>query len=226
MPSPFPGMNPFLEQDDTWDDFHHEFLTRARALLAAQVGPDHFVKVAVRSFLHELSAEERSYSGRLTPPAVEIARHSWLEVRDRRDQHVITVIEMLVPEYKERRKHREAYLAKRNEILAGQTHLVEIDLLRGGERPPMPQLPMCDYYALLSRCEDRPKLDFWPIALRERLPTIPVPLAGTDPNAQLDLQRALDQAYDAANYGKYVYSENPQPPLSAADAEWARQFIP
>lgn len=251
MPSPFPGMNPYLEQNDTWEDFHHEFLTRARAQLEAQVGPAYYVKVEVRLYIHELSAQERRYFGRadaavtssaepdhgapvaqidspvtLTLPAVELARESWLEVRDRRDRRVITAVELLSRGNKDRAEHREAYLAKRNEILAGRVHLIEIDLLRGGERPSIPSLPTCDYYALVSRCEHRPNMSFWPIGLRERLPVIAVPLSGADPNAQLDLQRALDDAYDAARYDKYIYAEEPQPPLSADDAEWARQFIP
>jgi hypothetical protein len=162
----------------------------------------------------------------LTLPAVELARESWLEVRDRRDRRVITAVELLSRGNKDRAEHREAYLAKRNEILAGRVHLIEIDLLRGGERPSIPSLPACDYYALVSRCEHRPNMSFWPIGLRERLPVIAVPLSGADPNAQLDLQRALDDAYDAARYDKYIYAEEPQPPLSADDAEWARQFIP
>lgn len=251
MPSPFPGMNPYLEQNDTWEDFHHEFLTRARAQLEAQVGPAYFVKVEVRLYIHELSDDERRYFGRadsavttnmdrdrgaavaeiespvtLTMPLVELARDSWLEVRDRRDRRVITAIELLSPGNKDRTEHREAYLAKRNEILASQTHLVEIDLLRGGERPSIPMLPPCDYYALVSRCEHRPSMRFWPIGLRKRLPVIAVPLAGPDPNALLDLQLALDQAYDAARYDKYIYTEQPRPPLSDADRAWARQFVP
>lgn len=232
MPSPFPGMNPYLEQNDTWEDFHHEFLSRARAQLEAQVGPAYYVKVEVRLYIHELSAQERRYFGRAdvavtSPmPAVEFARESWLEVRDRRDRRVMTAIELLSPGNKDRADHREAYLAKRNEILAGNIHLVEIDLLRGGERPSIPLLPKCDYYALVSRCEHRPSMSFWPISLRQRLPVIAVPLSGDDPNAQLDLQQALDEAYDAARYGKYIYAEEPQPPLPSADAEWARQFVP
>jgi len=251
MPSPFPGMNPYLEQNDTWEDFHHEFLTRARAQLEPQVGAAYYVKVEVRPYIHELSADERRYFGRadaavtsraerdrgvpvaeiespvtLTMPAVEFARESWLEVHDRRDRRVITAIELLSPGNKDRVEHREAYLAKRNEILAGPTHLVEIGLLRGGERPSIPMLPKCDYYALVSRCEHRPNMSFWPISLRQRLPVIAVPLSGADPNAQLDLQRALDEAYDAARYDKYIYAEEPQPRLSTADAEWARQFVP
>jgi hypothetical protein len=213
MPSPFPGMNPYLEQNDTWEDFHQEFLTRARSLSANQVEPTYYVKVEVRLYIHELSAEE-------------LARDSWLEVRDRRDRRIVTVIELLSPANKQRSENREAYLAKRNVVLGSLTHLVEIDLRRGGERPAIPMLPACDYYALVSRYEHRPEMSFWPVSLRERLPVIPVPLSGSDPNAALDLQLALHEAYDAAHYANYVYSEEPQPPLSAEDERWARQFTP
>src|SRR6185437_14213065 len=64
MPSPFPGMNPYLEQNDAWEDFHHDFITRAREMLSVQVGPNYYVKVEVRLYLHELSAEQRRYFGR------------------------------------------------------------------------------------------------------------------------------------------------------------------
>ena len=39
MPSPFPGMNPFLEQSSVWEDFHCRFMTYAGESLAAQVRP-------------------------------------------------------------------------------------------------------------------------------------------------------------------------------------------
>ena len=38
MPSPFPGMNPYLEQSDVWEDFHLEFISRAREILSGEVG--------------------------------------------------------------------------------------------------------------------------------------------------------------------------------------------
>ncbi len=44
MPSPFPGMNPYLEQNDTWEDFHHDFITRAREILTGKVGPNYLIK--------------------------------------------------------------------------------------------------------------------------------------------------------------------------------------
>src|SRR5712692_1834634 len=121
MPSPFPGMNPYLEQSDTWEDFHHNFITRTQEMLTGLVGANYLEKVEVRLYLHELSAEERRYFGRAdvgvtaplapekpaagaTPvtapvklflPAVDVERHSSLEIRDRRNRRVVTVIELL-----------------------------------------------------------------------------------------------------------------------------------
>ncbi len=252
MPSPFPGMNPYLEQNDTWEDFHHNFMTRAQEQLSRQVGPNYLVKIEVRLMLHERSAEERQFIGRadvgvtappgqvlpatsrsavagpvqLELPAVEVERHSFLEIRDRRNRRVVTVIELLSPSNKAPGFDRDDYLAKRRQVLAGLTHLVEIDLRRGGTRPAPPELPPCDYYVLVSRYEQRPKVDFWPIGLRARLPAIPVPLLDPDPDVMLDLQAVLDHTYDAADYGKYIYGEVPEPPLRDEDAAWAQGFVP
>jgi hypothetical protein len=243
-------MNPFLEQSDTWVDFHHSFLIHAREALTGQVGPNYLIKIEVRLLLHERSAEERRFIGRadvgvatshasaaagvqgsfaspmtLQLPAVEVERHSSIEIRDRRNRRVITVIELLSPSNKAPGSDRDDYLAKRRQVLAGMTHLVELDLRRGGGRPTPPQLPTCDYYALVSRYEQRPTVAFWPIGLRERLPVLPIPLLAPDPDIKLDLQKVLDTTYDAADYGKYVYGETPEPPLAVDDEKWARTFV-
>src|SRR5215469_5082325 len=216
MPSPFPGMNPYLEQDDVWEDFHHNFLTWSQQALNHQLGPDYLARVETRVYIRELSENERRFFGRadvgvstwlgqrsgttvaeigapveLIFPEVDTARESWLEIRDRRDRRVICVIELLSPANKTGGPDREAYLAKRNGILASQAHLVEIDLRRGSQRPALPPLPDCDYYVFVSRYELRPRSGFWPISLREPLPTIPIPLAPPDHPVKLDLQEVL-----------------------------------
>jgi hypothetical protein len=243
-------MNPYLEQDDTWEDFHHNFLTWSQQALSAQLGPDYLVKVEARVYIRELLAEDRHFFGRadvavaasgdsaalaaalidapveLILPDVDRARESWLEIRDRRDRRVVTVIELLSPANKRRGPDRDAFLSKRNGVLGSQAHLVEIDLRRGGDRPSLPPLPQSDYYVFISQYEQRPRLGFWPIGLRDRLPAVPIPLAAPDPPTMLDLQAVLDRAYDSADYGKYIYSELPDPPLAPADAAWARQFLP
>ena len=133
------------------------------------------------------------------------------------------MIELLSPSNKYSGTDREQYLGKRGEILASRTHLVEIDLLRGGPRMPFGSLPECAYYVMVSRVEERPEADLWPIRLRDPLPILPIPLRDPDPDVRVDLQAVLHRVYDAARYGNYIYEGSPHPALSAADAAWARQ---
>ncbi len=118
------------------------------------------------------------------------------------------------------------YWAKVRKILASSANLVEIDLLRGGPRMPWVGLQPCDYYAVVSRAETRPKADFWPIGLRDRLPQIPIPVRAGEPAAKLDLQLLLHRAYDGAGYEDLIYRGKPEPRLTPADAAWAAAFVP
>lgn len=253
MPSPFPGMNPYLEQDDAWEDFHHEFISCARAMLANQTGENYIVKVETRLYVHELSAEERRYRGRadvgisltgtgagtssvsvatqsapieLTAPAVDVEKYSFLEIRERRNRRVVTAIELLSPTNKTPGPDRDDYLRKRLAYFQSLCHFVEIDLRRGGARPNPPEIPVCDYYVLLNRIERRPLIGVWPLSLTDRLPQIPIPLKAPDADITLDLQAVLDRTYDAARYGNYIYKDTPEPPLSAEQAAWAKQYLP
>lgn len=253
MPSPFPGMNPFLEQDDVWQDFHLSLMPLVREMLSEQVRPNYVVKVEEYLFIHELPADERRYLGRADvavsdpgstkyaaastavaeapaygrlPAMVDIERHAYVEIRDRRNRELITIIEVLSPANKKPGPDREAYLAKRRQILVSNVHLVEIDLLRGGPRLPLDDMPECAYCALVSQVEKRPVVGIWPIQLCDPLPTLPIPLRTPDPHASLDLQQALHRIYDAAGYEDYLYTSAPQPPLTADEAEWSRQWIP
>lgn len=251
MPSPFPGMNPWLEQDDAWHDFHERFLPEAAVVLAQQLLPDFFVKIDEHVFVHELPPAPREQLGRpdlaitrgwaeptgatqvglLEAPAmislldVDVERISYLKILDRLSREVVCVVELLSPSNKRTGGDRDQYLAKRRQTLSSPAHFVEIDLLRGG--PPMPadDRPRCDYSVMVSRVEMRPQAQFWPIDLRDRLPIVPVPAREPRPEARLDLQIVLDRIYDLAEYQYYVYGGRPDPPLSTADAAWAAEIL-
>ncbi len=251
MPSPFPGMNPYLERETVWHDFHENFLPVAREILSAQVLPRYFIKIDEHMYVHELGQEERRFAGRgdlwvapLAPargggtatlleapgevgvPQIDVEGRSFLEVRDRESRQIVTVVELLSPSNKYSGNDREQYLAKTRRLLWSDTHFVEIDLLRGGPRMPWLDLPPCDYCVVVSRAERRPRAGAWPLRLRDRLPVIPVPLRQGDADARLDLQEVLNRVYDAAGYQYYVYDDEPTPALSAEDAAWAQQFVP
>jgi Protein of unknown function (DUF4058) len=252
MPSPFPGMNPYLEQDEVWHDFHERFLPAAAEALGAQVQPDYIVKIDEHVYVHELPAETRRLLGRVdlgvTParppgestqgvgllnvpawvrlPAVDVESESFLEIRDRRSRELVCLIELLSPSNKRPGPDRELYLSKRRQILSSPAHLVEIDLLRGGKPMPAEDRPSCTYSVMVSRVEDRPIAGFWPVGLREGLPVIPVPLRPPHADARLDLQSLLDRIHDAAGYRYYIYEGAPTSPLAPDDLAWARGLIP
>jgi hypothetical protein len=252
MPSPFPGMNPYLEQEDVWHDFHESFMPQAREFLASQLPAHYLVKIDEHLYIHEPSSDRSSFLGRedvlvadrrsspdrgvqgatlqapteIVLPIADVERVSFLEIRDRRDRQLVTVLELLSPSNKYRGPDREQYLGKRGQLLSSAVHLVELDFLRGGPRMPFATpLPACDYYALVSRMDRRPHGEIWPIRLRDPLPPIPIPLSEDDPDVQLDLQAVLHRVYDAARYGNYIYEGTPQPALGNEDAAWAQEIL-
>jgi Protein of unknown function (DUF4058) len=127
MPSPFPGMNPYLEQEDAWHDFHERFIPWVATLLGGQLRPRYIVKIDEHIYVHELSADSRRLVGRadvsvgrgsqeaagepatdgvtglleapalVRLPAVDRERLSYVEIRDRRDRELVTVVELIIP---------------------------------------------------------------------------------------------------------------------------------
>ena len=253
MPSPFPGMNPYLEQEEVWHDFHQTFVTAMRQSLVQQVGSRYIVKLELHIYIRELASDERRFLGRadvginaprdlatseapggvmeapthcFVPTGVDVLEESFIEVRKADTRQLVTTIELLSPANKYTGPDRDAYLAKRRRyLLAGNANFIEIDLLRGGPRLPLEGLPTCDYYALVARAERRPEVGVWPIKLREPLPTISVPLLPGDADARLNLQELLHATYDEGGYENYIYENEPEPRLNAADVEWVKSTL-
>jgi len=253
MPSPFPGMNPYLEHPDVFHDFHERFIPACAEALTPLVRPRYFVKLDEQVYVHELPGEARHLLGRpdvaltsrqgiaaggatvtaLGMPVygqvpqitVEEERLSFLQVVDRQSRRVVTVIELLSPTNQSAGPDREQYIAKRHRLLSTPVHLVEIDLLRCAARMPVDGLPRCEYCVMVSTCNERPRVALWPVGLRDRLPVVPLPLDPPDPPAAIDLQQLLHRVYDAAGYEDYVYAVAPQPALTPEDAAWAQQLL-
>jgi hypothetical protein len=252
MPSPFPGMNPYLEQASVWQDFHHRFISAAADSLGAQVMPRYFVKIEEHLYVHEAIENGHTLAGRAdvaisegiatpsanrgtalldapalvrVPTTMDLERSAFLEIRDR-NQRRLVVVELLSPSNKLKDRDRAQYLAKRERILESSANFVEIDLLRGGPSMPWENMPASDYYVVVCEPSARPDAGIWPFRLRDPLPPIPIPLALNEPKARLDLKALLDQIYDAAGYAYYIYATRPEPPLASEDVEWASQIIP
>jgi len=253
MPSPFPGMNPYLEQDDAWHDFHEKIIPAISERLVPQVRSKYIVKIDENVYVHQLPPESPRYLGRpdvfvaesgaevatarsgvallaapyeVELPAIDLEHLSFVEIRDRMNRQLVTAVEVLSPTNKQPGSGRDLYLAKRQYLQQSGVHLVEVDLIRAGRRMPMEPQRACDYSVLISRAEAWPRAGFWAIGLRERLPTIPVPLRSPDGDAQLDLQEILHHVYDVSGYEDFIYAGTPDPPLAPDDRAWAESLVP
>jgi hypothetical protein len=186
MPTPFPGMDPYLEQAGIWEEVHTQLIVDLARALNRQLAPRYRVAIEQRSYmslvwtnalvgLPDIMVVESEGSTQPTqaaatgqqPTVVELPMpyevvERYLEIRTLDDrQRVVTAIEVLSPTNKLSYEGRELYLAKRLKVLASNTNLVELDLLRAGQPMPMrkPGDAKLDYRILVSRASQRPASD-------------------------------------------------------------------
>ncbi len=255
MDSPFPGMDPFLEEPSSWTSMHHWLISVLGEMLIAQVAPHYTVKIEERVYITDdddpdtrqqlapdiflvqrpspltasptttATATPATIIERL-PPALEV-RDRYLSIYDRRSRALVTTIEVLSPWNKARdTRGNKEFMAKREAVFSTRTHWIEIDLLRAGERPEE-VVGQSDYYALLRRGNRGGRLEVWYVDLRDPLPRITVPLRTPHPDVVLDLQAAFATIYARAHYAEDVdYTRPvPPPPLRPADVAWVAQCI-
>jgi Protein of unknown function (DUF4058) len=252
----FPGMDPYLEDPFLWQGFHNSFVVYLRDQLQPLLGQRYIAAVEERVFVEGperavvpdvlVKRTRPSEAGAMAVATVDAdepvvvrvesleIHESYVEILDRKSgQRVVTVIELVSPTNKMAGPGRDSYVNKQREILASQTHLVEIDLLRGGQHvlavpqwATQDQLPY-DYLVSVNRARDRrEEFDVYAKRLQDRLPKIRVPLADDDPDVALDLQSVLAQAYEMGRYGERLNYQPPcQPPLTAEQREWVQRQL-
>lgn len=162
-------------------------------------------------------------------PELEV-HEPYLEILDRRSgQRVVTVIEVVSPSNKSPGTGRNLYVRKQQEVLRSSAHIIEIDLLRAGQHVvTVPEWAAreqgeYDYLVCVNRASGiRERFELYRRTMRDRLPTIRVPLADDDPDVPLEIQAAIEQVYEAGNYlDRIDYRSSCQPPLRPEDQEWA-----
>ena len=251
MPSPFPGMDPYIEDPEIWSDFHSDLAGEIRARLNDAIRPRYIARLIPRVTYEVIEvAQARGIrpdvgvwqpqpargsmpgtAGAVTAAPVEsmVSLEFPLElvnveIRTTGTLELVTAIEILSPVNK--RPGHDAYQdyqRKRRELLRSAAHLIEIDLLRAGARPPLERpVPPAPYYVTLSRAQHRPTVQVWPIRFQDRLPVLPVPLLEPDPDVALDMPAAVAAVYERGGYADLIdYRRSPPPPaLSEPEMAW------
>jgi Protein of unknown function (DUF4058) len=255
MPSPFPGMDPYLERRGLWEEVHAGLIVAIQQSLSPLVRPQYRVAIERRTYLAILApdnfagkpdvlvvsstgqssdASPATSAGGATPHVAELPMpdkviERYLEVRDVATGEAVAVIEILSPTNKLAGEGRLQYERKRLQVLASATNLIEIDLLRSGTPLPFRMRngdSTSDYRIVVSRAQRRPRADLYLFNVRDPIPDVPIPLRPDEPEPILPLNQILHELYDRAGYDLAVdYHQAPEPPLSGADAQWAAQLL-
>lgn len=257
MPSPFPGMDPYLESPAIWPDVHHGLISEIQAALNPCLRPRYVARVELRIYISDdddpgraaLVPDVRVEHGpkrkgarrprlqaapAVTEPLIvptlvdEEIEEAFLKIVHVESESLVTLLEVLSPTNKiPGSRGRASFMGKRRDVMNSEVHWVEIDLLRAGVPSVTdPPLRPSDYRVLISRADERTRTRFWPIAVRQVLPVIAIPLRGKDPEVALDLGAVFQTVYDRAAYDVSLdYRKDPQPPLEGDDAKWARELL-
>lgn len=221
MPSPFPGMDPYLEGEGYFWGFRLTLLVAIVSDLTKKLPAGYYADIDLVKWPDRgppLEDEFKEACRKLTRRP-----HKFIKIAELETDRVVTVLEVLSPSNKAG-EDRDQYLLKRAEVFAAKVNLVELDLLRDGERMPFgkPKPPAADYYALVCRGGQHPKASVWAWTVRDPLPVLPVPLKPADGDIALDVRPSLDRAYEDAGYRTRIrYDQPPESPLRVADAKWA-----
>lgn len=242
MPTPFPGMDPYLERPGIWQQVHADLIVDIRRFLTSQVRPRYYVAIEQRAYLTifpppdsrvgvpdvmvvtsqdepapTASSTASRSSSSVQPivaelPQPEEVHHRYLEIRDTETHTVITTLEILSPANKVGREGRRQYEDKRLKVLGSLTNLVEIDLLRTGEPLPMYVSDYDDYRLIVSRHHQRPCADVYLFSVRQPIPDIPIPLQPGETEPVLSLNRLLHDLYDQGSYDLMIDYHHPPVP--------------
>jgi hypothetical protein len=253
--SPFPGMNPYLENPLFWSEIHNLLIAAIFRKLNPQLRPKY--RVAIEKRVYQTIDEDSLLVGvadvavqniekmplpepasvAVASPVVEAVtvdvtmpetvKETYLEVRDVATQEVVTVIEILSPKNKRPGEGRNAYIKKRLQVLGSYTNLVEVDLLRDGK--PIQQLQnniQTDYRILVSRASKRPKADLYAFNLQNPIPSFPLPLREGDTEPLLEIQTLISELYNEGNYDLVIdYAQEPVPAMSVNSVAWVDELL-
>lgn len=223
MPSPFPGMDPYLEHPKLWPAFQHQLLACLYQILLPGLVDRYRARVGSRSYISEMPL--------FTSIIREEYTEEFIEIRTRSDNKLVTILEVVSPANKTTAAGRQAYLDKRKEAMMQKAGVVEIDLVLQG-KPTLTYsrdgLPEFDHAVSVTRATAPDRYEIYTATIQKRLPKFKLPLAPDDRDALLDLQAAFGRAYDLGGFGSlinYKCQTPPDVPLTDVNKAWIDDLL-
>ncbi len=223
MPSPFPGMDPYLEHPKLWPAFQHQLLACLYQILLPGLVDRYRARVGTRTYVSEMPLFTSIIRDEYT--------EEYVEIRTRSDNKLVTLLEVVSPANKTTPAGRQAYLDKRKEAVQQRAAIVEIDLVIQG-KPTLTYsrdgLPEFDHAVSVTRATAPDRYEIYTATIQKRLPKFKLPLAPDDRDALLDLQAAFTRAYDLGGFATQIDYKGPPPPdvpLTDVQKAWINDML-
>lgn len=221
MPSPFAGMDPYLEDDKLWPGFQQQLVHSLYQTLLPGLMDRYRARVCQRVYVTEQAL--------FTSVVREEHQESLVEVRQRADGRLVTIVDIVSPVNKTTSQGRAAYLEKRREGQTCHASLVEIDLVLQGA-PLLDYsregLPDWDYAVTVTRSSKPDQYEIYTATIEKPLPRFRLPLAPDDRDTVVDLQAAFNRAFEQGGFlDKINYQKDPVTKLDDADRAYIDQRL-
>lgn len=218
MPSPLPGMDPYLESAALWPTFHRHLIAALYQTLLPGLVDRYRARVVARRYTAEMIL--------FTSVTREAYEEEVIELRSRTDGRLLTVLDVTSLGNRTTAAGRTAYLETRKAAVADKAGIVEIDLLTQGK--PLLEfdrtgLPQHDYTVTVTRGVTPDRFEIYTSGVRKRLPKFKLPLAADDRDSVVDLQLAFLRAFDLGGFDQLLDYAKPLPPdvvLTDDDRSW------
>jgi hypothetical protein len=214
-------MDPYLEDEKLWAEFHHALVAALYQALLPSLVDRYRARVGQRCYVTEQA---------LFTSIIRDEHHEeFVEVRQRNDGRLVTLLDVVSPANKTLAGSRKAYLDKRQEAKQAGASLVEIDLVLQGQ-PTLEYsrdgLPDWDYAVTVTRCTQPERYEIYTATLQKKLPRFRLPLASDDRDAVLDLQTIFTRCYDQGGFGGRIdYGREPVTTLGGDDRKWLGDWL-
>lgn len=221
MPSPFPGMDPYLEDEQLWPAFQHQLVTSLYQILLPGLVDRYRARVGQRQYVTEQPL--------FTSVIREAHNEEYIEIRQRSNGRLVTLVDVASLANKTSQAGRQAYLEKRREGRQAGASLVELDLLIQGQ-PLLDYsregLPDWDYAVTVTRHTQPDRFEIYTATLQKRLPRFRLPLASDDRDTVVDLQTVFNRAFDQGSFAAQIdYQRDPPTTLTVEDRQWLVEYL-
>jgi hypothetical protein len=217
MPSPFPGMDPYLEDPSLWPALHRLLAAVLFEILAGGMQGRYQVVLGTRRYT-------------TVGPGGDVEhQENYVEIRQRSDDTLVTLLDIVSPANKVTAAGRQAYLEQRSAARACKANLVEIDLVSQGQ--PMLDysrdgLPEWDHAVTVTRASHADRYEIYTATWQKKLPKFRLPLAADDRDTVLDLQIAFTKSYQQGDFsGRIDYRKDPVVPLDEEERRWLETLL-